>query len=302
MADKTGEPAESTALAVAEQRTIQLDEGGSDVLAVRVTTGEIYVSIRSLCAALGLDSTGQIQRIRRRQVLAEMLQTIVVPTAGGNQPLVCLDLEGLPLWLAGVEEKRVRNDLRERLMAYQRWARRRIYEAFLAETGIGALPTTETTVTPVAETASALDQIEAFGSALMTFARQQRDFEQRYQSDQEIVLTRLDHLDNRLDRAAQAFAHLVRDVQVRLDGSDVITDAQASDIKALVQAIAKDKTTPEDKSGNQYRALWSELYRRFRVPSYARIKQVQYQEVIEWLESLRGPAESQGHMLEGEPS
>jgi len=70
------------------------------------------------------------------------------------------------------------------------------------------------------------------------------------------------------------------------------TDAQASDIKALVQAIAMDKTTPGDSSGNQYRTLWSELYRRFRVPSYARIKQAHYHAVVEWLEGLRSPSES----------
>jgi alpha-glucuronidase len=83
----------------------------------------------------------------------------------------------------------------------------------------------------------------------------------------------------------------MRDVQVRLDGKEVITDAQATDIKALVQAIAKDKTAPGDNAGTQYRSLWSELYRRFRVPSYARIKQAQYHEVIAWLEGLRSPPE-----------
>jgi hypothetical protein len=74
---------------------------------------------------------------------------------------------------------------------------------------------------------------------------------------------------------------------------DVITDAQASDIKALVQAIAKDRSTSGDNTGTQYRSLWTELYRRFRVPSYARIQQAQYHAVIAWLEAQRAPAESE---------
>lgn len=79
-------------------------------------------------------------------------------------------------------------------------------------------------------------------------------------------------------------ANLLRDVTIRLDGSDVIIDAQASDIKALVQAIAKERSAPGDTTGTQYRTLWSELYRRFRVPSYARIKISQYPAVMAWLE------------------
>ncbi len=280
------------ATTVTEQRTVRLEENGSEITAVRVASGDIFVPVRPLCVALGVDGLGQIQRIRRRQALAEMLKTITVPTPGGDQALVCIELEGLPLWLAGIEEKRVRADLRERLVAYQRWARRRIYEAFLSETGIGDTPEPETDVTPAGETSTALDQIEAFGLALAAFARQQRAFEQRYEQEQEVVHERLDHLDNRLDRAAQAFANLVRDVQVRLDGTDVITDAQASDIKALVQAIAKDRSAAGDNSGAQYRSLWTELYRRFRVPSYARIKQAQYPAVIAWLEEQHAPAET----------
>ncbi len=281
----------AAALAVTDHRTVQLEARGPEITAVRVATGEIYVPVRPLCSALDLDANGQIQRMRRRQVLGEMLQTIAVPTSGGDQSLVCLNLEGLPLWLAGLEEKRVRDDLRERLVAYQRWARRRIYDAFVSETGISALSTTETAVAPTDDATSALDQIEAFGMALTAFARQQRAFEQRYEQERGVVHARLDHLDHRLDRAAHAFADLVRDVQVRLDGSAVITDAQASDIKALVQAIAKDTTTTGDTTGIQYRTLWSELYRRFRVPSYARIKQAQYQAVVQWLEDLRSPAD-----------
>lgn len=194
--------------------------------------------------------------------------------------------------MSGVDTARVKEDLRAKLVDFQRWARSRIAEAFLAEAGIGPLLGPVPTTAPTATEGSPLDQIEAFGLALTAFARQQRAFEMRYTTDQEVVqgaLTHLDRevtrLDTRLDRAADAFANLLREVNIRLDGSDVITDAQASDIKALIQAIAKDRTPSGDKSGTQYRTLWSEMYRRFRVPSYARIKQSQYHDVIQWLEA-----------------
>ena len=279
-------------LVVIDQRVVRLDEEGNEVVAVRLSTGAIYVPIRPLCATLGLEASGQIQRIRRREALAEMLRTIPIPTAGGTQDLACIHVEAVPLWLSGVDTARVKEDLRAKLVDFQRWARSRIAEAFLAEAGIGPLLGPAPTTAPAAMEGSPLDQIEAFGLALTAFARQQRAFEMRYTTDQEVVqgaLTHLDRevtrLDTRLDRAADAFANLLREVNIRLDGSDVITDAQASDIKALIQAIAKDRTPSGDKSGTQYRTLWSEMYRRFRVPSYARIKQSQYHDVIQWLEA-----------------
>jgi len=281
MTDRHEGGEDSSALVAVDQRTVHLDTVRDAIVAVRTSAGDIYVPLRPLCATLGLDVQGQTQRIRRHDALAQNLKRVAVPTeTRGTQMTLCLELEGLPLWLAGIETSRVHGAIRATLTAYQMWARRRIYEAFVAETGLVA-PST-------APEASPLDGIEAFGLALTAFARQQRAFEGRYAADQETVQTHLAHLEGRIDRAADAFADLVRDVRLRLDGSDVITDAQASDVKALVQAIAKDRTPPDDKSGMQYRTLWSELYRRFRVPSYARIKQSQYHDVVGWLEAEQG--------------
>jgi hypothetical protein len=268
------------ALIAVEQREVSLVGADDAIIAVRVQDGEIYVPLRSVCARLGIEAQAQTRRIRRDEVLAEGLRAVQVETRGGLQPLLCLELEAVPLWLAGIEPSRVREDLRERLKAYKRWVRRRVYEAFMAETG--AWPTSDS-LTAAETGASPLDQIEAFGLALATFARQQRAFEQRYAADQEVVQAHLAQLDTRLDRAAAAFAQLLREVQVRLDGAEVITDAQATDIKAAVQAIAHElqrRGTP----GNPYQGIWNELFRRFRVPNYARVKIGQYPAVLRGLD------------------
>src|SRR5207244_13318006 len=160
-----------------------------------------YVPLRSACERLGTEPQAQTRRIRRDEVLAEGLRPVQVETRGGLQTLLCLELEGVPLWLAGIEPGRVRDELRERLKVYKRWVRRRVYEAFMTETGMTA---SSEALTPSGEEASPLDQIEAFGLALAAFARQQRAFEQRYAADQAAVCVRLDHLDTRLDRAAEA--------------------------------------------------------------------------------------------------
>ena len=278
----SGDDTVQTLMAI-EQRAVALAGADDAIIAVRVQSGDIYVPLRSVCERLGIEPQAQTRRIRRDEVLAEGLRSVQVETKGGLQTLLCLELEGVPLWLAGIEPGRVREELRERLRVYKRWVRRRVYEAFMAETGMTASSSSEV-LTPSGDETSPLDQIEAFGLALAAFARQQRAFEQHYAAEQAAVSARLDHLDTRLDRAAEAFAHLMREVQLRLDGADVITDAQATEIKAAVQAIAQamqQRGTP----GNPYQGLWNELFRRFRVPSYARIKLSQYPAVMAWLEA-----------------
>ena len=282
--------ARQQALLVIDHRTVHLD-AETEVTAVKVAEGApegtIYVPLRPLCVALGLNVPGQIQRIRRRRAYAEMLRTLPVPTGGGRQEVICLNIEALPGWLAGIDTSRVRAELEERLVGYQQWARRRIADAFFAELAGGRGDASA--VTPTAGDASALDQIEAFGLALAAFARQQREFELRYATDQQEVRGALNHfggevarLDSRLDRAAEAFASLVRDVTIRLDGSDIITDAQQADIKALVQAVGRQMQ--QRGLANPYQSIWTSLYKQFRVPTYSRIKIAQYPAVMAWLE------------------
>jgi len=205
------------------------------------------------------------------------------------------------LWLSGLDTSRVKEEMRPRLIFFQRWARKTIADAFLLESGLGDPTAAVVTRDPHA---SALDQVEAIGTALVAFAREQRDFERRYAVEQQAVQGELVHLDRevgrldarlggeisrldgRLDRAAEAFGRLVRDVQIRLDGSDVITDAQQSDIKALVQAIGQEMQ--RRGAPNPYQSIWTSLYKQFRVPTYSRLKIAQYPAVLQWLESYPG--------------
>jgi hypothetical protein len=92
---------------------------GATILAVLVN-GIPHVSIRSICEALGLNVDGQIQRIKRHPVLAQGACVTHAPSAGGDQQVFCLPLDKLNGWLFGVSAARVRPELRERLVQYQR--------------------------------------------------------------------------------------------------------------------------------------------------------------------------------------
>src|SRR5690348_11500817 len=120
-----------------EQKLVVLTPTGDDeVLAARTANSEIYLPIRPICAALGIQWATQRRKIMSDEVLTESTRTLRLQTRGGPQNLVCMDVEAIPMWLAGIEPSRVRADLRERLITYKRWVRKVVYEAFTRETGI----------------------------------------------------------------------------------------------------------------------------------------------------------------------
>lgn len=101
---------DDVALTVSEMRHVVIE--GDDILAARVAAGDIYLPLRSMCDALGVSYQGQVARIRRDEVLADGLHSLRVETGGGVQSVQALHLECVPLWLAGLEPSRVKEEIR----------------------------------------------------------------------------------------------------------------------------------------------------------------------------------------------
>lgn len=112
--------------------------------------GEIYVALRPIVAALGLDWSGQLQRIKRDPVLSEEIKTIsvvITPTqmlrerGEGAKYYVCLRKQYLSGFLFGINANRVREELRESVIRWQREAHLFLDAAFTgsAESAMEAL-------------------------------------------------------------------------------------------------------------------------------------------------------------------
>ena len=300
----------SVVLNPVEQRTVMLTpDGGDEILAARTEASEIYLPIRPICVALGVSWTTQYRKIRADEVLLESVRTLRIQTRGGPQNLACMDVEAIPMWLAGIEPSRVRADLRERLTSYKRWVRKVVYEAFARETGLeGARGATHTPTAPNPD-AQALEHIAQMAEAIAVMARQQLAFEQHVDTrfttlDAHITVLAdgQDTLTGRLDQAAAVVGSLLRrvgSIEGLVAPGQVISEAQAAEISALVKAIAtemagRDKDTGQ-KGRNPYQAVFGELYRRFRVSSYHNIPASKYADVMDWLREYHGAAETQGH-------
>ncbi len=92
--------------------------------------GRVFVAVRPICEAIGLDWHSQRQRIHRTPSLAEGEVMITAPSGGGMQRTLCLPLDLIPGWLFGADVNRVKPELKERLIAYQRECHRVLFEHF----------------------------------------------------------------------------------------------------------------------------------------------------------------------------
>ena len=115
-----------------------VDFDGAQLRAIQDVDKIVWVGVTWVCKGIGL-SDGQIKRERKRLqedlVLSKGGRNLVLPTNGGNQDILCLMLEYLPLWLAKIsitpKMKNESPELVKRLIKYQLKAKDVLAEAFL---------------------------------------------------------------------------------------------------------------------------------------------------------------------------
>ncbi len=112
---------------------------------------------------------------------------------GGSQIMLCLPLDFLNGWLFGVNANRVKPELRERVIQYQRECYRILAQAFQTDDQ-------EVEEQSPAASFATLQQIREMGLSIARMAEQQIEIEQR--------------LNTRLDRAANIVSGINRRLSV----------------------------------------------------------------------------------------
>ena len=249
-----------------------------ELLAVQQPDGTVFCHFGRVCDNLGLNRSSAVRRVQAHAILGEGLVMLPLTTEGGTQAVHCLRLDLLPVWLASVNARKVREDLRDKLIRYQREAAQVLWHAFRP----AVLPEPEPRVGTALYD---LAHIRELGYAIAHMAEQQMELERQQQQ-----------LGGRMDVAAR----VIRDVQHKLDGFElrllqvetgpapaiVLTEDEAADIKERVKALAEHLTSM-DRSKNHYQGVFSELYRRFGVTSYKHIRRSQLAEVVAFLDDWR---------------
>lgn len=101
-------------------------------------TDKIYVGIRWVCEGLGLtvnQAKRQIKNVKEDLVLSKGVSNLTLPTNGGVQDVLCIELDFLPLWLAKISlTPKMQKDqpfIINKLVDYQLKAKDVLAEAFI---------------------------------------------------------------------------------------------------------------------------------------------------------------------------
>lgn len=262
---------ESKALMPIDERTV--DFYGDELTAVLIDDGtrqEIYVPLRPIIEYLGLAWSGQYERLQRDAILSDVLQGIRVTRTpgrgGGAQTLVALPLKFLPGFLFGISVNRVKEELRDRILRYQRECYDALWEAFQE----GRL-TADPSFTELLEADTPAVQTYKMLQAMTRLARNQVLMEARFAGRIDVHEQRLADHETRLE-----------ELEADLGNPDrVITPAQATRISQAVKAIAM--KISERSGRNEYGGVYGELYRRFEIPGYRELPAARFDEAITWL-------------------
>lgn len=92
---------------------------GDTLFAIERNDG-VFVAVKPINDRLGLVWSNQHRRIKRDPILSEGMAIMAIPSPGGEQETTCLSLRYLNGWLFGIDSSRVKPELRERVLAYQR--------------------------------------------------------------------------------------------------------------------------------------------------------------------------------------
>lgn len=116
----------------------QVDLFGDTIIVAQDKDGNIWAGVKWFCEGLGL-SEGQIRNERKKIqediVLSKGGRNLPLPTQGGEQEVLCLNIDFVPLWLAKISitpsMKENNPRLVDKLIVYQLKAKDVLAEAFL---------------------------------------------------------------------------------------------------------------------------------------------------------------------------
>lgn len=219
---------------------------------------QVLVPLRPIIERLGLSFSSQRNRINRDPVLSTESRIVFVMNtnqSGGNPNVLCLPLKFIPGFLFGISADRVRPDLREKVILYQRECYEVLAEAFRE----GRL-TVDPSFTELLRTESPAVQAYKTALAIVEIARQQVIMEARLYDHEQ----RLEWIEAQLG-----------------DQSRTITEEQAVQISQAVKAIGMVWSKQEKK--NQYGAVYGRFYQQFEITSYKLLPSRRFKEAMSWL-------------------
>jgi hypothetical protein len=127
--------------------------GADDLLALQAD-GLEWAALKPMCDSLGIDTWTQQRKLNAKSWATTSMKTVVAGDAK-SRAMVMIDSKTIPMWLATIDENRVSEEAKPKLVAYQREARDAL-DAYFNKRDVIAPPANQFDVLR-----AAIDQIEA---------------------------------------------------------------------------------------------------------------------------------------------
>ncbi len=217
----------------------------------------LYLPLRRLCDALGINYSSQRKRVLRDEVISDALTNIPLETEYRDslrtQEMSCLWLNRLPYWLGTIDTGRIKPELQESVIRFKREFADVAWAAFRTE----ILPPDI-----LAELDTTLSPAEQEYHKLMDEAA---DLRRSITSQGE----QLERLEARISG-----------LEAQLVGTDFINTAQQRKYLEMVAILGEE--LKKKKAGNQA-IVHNEVKRQFRAPSYQLIPEKDFPDVVKFL-------------------
>lgn len=283
-----------------EQRDI--DFQGTTLSAVRDRDGIIWVPLRRLCEAIGLNYAGQYTKAKEDRVLSRHIAMIEIPDSYERlQETVCLDLAFVRGWLFGINANKVKADVREVLERYQEHVYEVINRAFEATSAVQDTVLSDEMIRAVLEN---LDHQKHLWTTVLQEKRRLRavegwvqdvddrmgDLDRTVQQHDSLLRQTLEDLQQ-LRHAQQTLTTQVSERLTLLPALPNTIDAsQKAALKALVDdivAAAGERGIRVGQGRNDYPAVWDAFKRRFDLAKYDELPASQFGEAMKWLKAWK---------------
>ncbi|GAC1548775.1 MAG: hypothetical protein NVS2B7_24760 [Herpetosiphon sp.] len=189
-----------------------------------------------------------------------MLRT--VQTSGGVQETLCLRLDLIPFWLAGVNTNRVRAAVRDRLILYQSEVAAVLWDTSRPR----GQPSSAALASPTGLSSAA--QAYEVAMAVAGLARQQMQMDRQLV---DLATTITDHT-NRLGA-----------LELTLAPGHAINTVQSTELSQAIKTVAQ--ALGERSGRNEYGGVYGQLYREFSITSYRELPLDRFHHAIEWLQN-----------------
>lgn len=235
------------------------------LIAVRLPNGEHGVVLRWICENLHIATNGQIERIKRTEVIADGLVYARIQTEGGPQVMPTLLLSAVPYWLATIDIRRMDKDdpRRQEILDYQRKAVEALYtwaQSIKDVSSKALLVPSEPVVEPVAPGKGApITEWKAYHDQMSAFL----DWQMNVETWRETTDTRLGNLESVTTRILKQI------------GPPRITLEQQTLVQYYVSHLSK--ITKKDPA-----TIYAALKTAFRVPRYQELLEADWPKIEQW--------------------